>query len=96
MVLRDAMEHVLPEAIRDRQDKMGFVTAEVDWIRNRDPDLFRRMVGDAIVTSKGILNDKLWDRLEAVISGEDAYLNDWFVWRGICFGRWMALFDVEL
>jgi asparagine synthase (glutamine-hydrolysing) len=96
MVLRDAMEHVLPGAIRDRQDKMGFVTAEVDWIRNRDPDLFRRMVGEAIVTSKGILNDSLWDRLESVISGEDAYLNDWFVWRGICFGRWMALFNVEL
>lgn len=33
-VYRNAMRNILPEAVRLRQDKMGFVTPEEPWIRN--------------------------------------------------------------
>lgn len=95
-VLRDSMKGILPESIRERQDKIGFATGEVEWIRNQNPMLFRSMVANAIENSHGILNDEAKNWLEEVISGERSYSTDYFIWRWICFGRWMKLFSVEV
>ena len=95
-VLRDGMKGILPESIRERQDKIGFATGEVDWIRNQNPDLFRSMVVNAIDESHGILNNEARRRLEEVIRGERSYTTDYFIWRWICFVRWMKLFAVEM
>ncbi|HQJ88197.1 MAG TPA: asparagine synthase (glutamine-hydrolyzing) [Methanoregulaceae archaeon] len=95
-VLRDGLNGILPEQIRERRDKIGFATAEVEWIRNQDPALFRSMVISAIQRSQGILNDEARKQLEEVIRGERDYTTDYFIWRWICFARWLNLFDVAL
>ena len=89
------MTGILPEAVRERRDKIGFATAEVEWIRNQDPELFRSMVVSAIQGSHGILNDEARRQLEEVIRGERNYTTDYFIWRWICFSRWLTLFRVS-
>lgn len=95
-VLRDGMTGILPEVVRERRDKIGFATAEVEWIRNQDPELFRSMVVSAIQGSHGILNDEARRQLEEVIRGERNYTTDYFIWRWICFSRWLTLFRVSV
>ena len=40
-VMREGMEGILPEPIRTRMDKKGFVTPEAIWLRERQPEAFR-------------------------------------------------------
>jgi asparagine synthase (glutamine-hydrolysing) len=94
-VLRDGMKGILPEAIRERADKVGFATAEVDWVRSGSPELFRSMVDAAVHDSQGILNDEAQRQIEEIINGERSYSVDYFVWRWICFARWMRQFSVR-
>jgi asparagine synthase (glutamine-hydrolysing) len=93
-VLRAAMHGILPEKVRNRMDKMGFVTPEEVWIREEAPDLFRAELRHAIDASQGIITSKALDRLEAVIAGKEEF--SFLVWRMISFGRWMERFGVRL
>jgi asparagine synthase (glutamine-hydrolysing) len=93
-VLRAAMRGTLPEKVRNRMDKMGFVTPEEIWVREGAPDLFRRELERAIEASRGILTAKALDRLEAVIAGREPF--GFLVWRMISFGRWMERFGMRL
>lgn len=91
-VLRRSMKGIIPEKIRRRMDKIGFVTAEEEWIRNRKPDLFRDQIRQAIEYSVGIINDEAQAKLERVIAGQDPF--DFQIWRIICFGRWMKRYNI--
>jgi asparagine synthase (glutamine-hydrolysing) len=93
-VLREAMAGILPESIRMRMDKMGFVTPEEVWVRNEAPDLFRAELRKSIDAAQGILNAKALDYLERVISGKDKF--SFLLWRMISFGRWMDRFQVNV
>jgi asparagine synthase (glutamine-hydrolysing) len=93
-VLREGMRGILPESIRMRMDKMGFVTPEEFWIRNEAPDLFRAELRKAIDGAHGIINGKALDYLERVISGKGEF--SFLLWRMISFGRWMERFQVRL
>jgi asparagine synthase (glutamine-hydrolysing) len=93
-VLREAMRGMLPEPIRTRMDKMGFVTPEEVWVRNQAPDLFRSELRRAIEATSGILNANALDHLEGVISGKKRF--SFLPWRMISFGRWMEKFGLRL
>jgi asparagine synthase (glutamine-hydrolysing) len=93
-VLREAMTGILPESVRTRMDKMGFVTPEEFWVRNEAPDLFRAELRKSIDASHGILNAKALDYLERVIAGKERF--SFLLWRMISFGRWMERFQVRL
>ncbi|MDP4171669.1 MAG: asparagine synthase (glutamine-hydrolyzing) [Bacillota bacterium] len=93
-VLRDALTGILPDKIRTRYSKLGFVTPEDEWIRN-NVDLFRSELQSACKALAGILQE------EKVLQWFDAnYMNfkrgDFTVWRIICAGRWIKLFNVEM
>jgi asparagine synthase (glutamine-hydrolysing) len=94
MVLRDGLDGVLPARIRDRRDKIGFATAESEWIRN-EPELFRGLVEEAIAESFGILNGEARRMFEEVAAGTRDHNQDRFVWRWICFARWLRVFGVR-
>ena len=55
-VLRHAFEGVLPERVRTRMDKLGFVTPEEIWMRQEAPDSTRAEMHRAIEASQGVLN----------------------------------------
>jgi asparagine synthase (glutamine-hydrolysing) len=93
-VLRDAMKGVLPERVRMRMDKLGFVTPEEVWMRQDAPDFFRAEMRRAIDVSHGVLNPEALTLLEDVIAGRRPF--DFLPWRMMSFGRWMARFGVGL
>jgi asparagine synthase (glutamine-hydrolysing) len=93
-VLRAAMQGILPESVRNRQDKMGFVTPEELWIREEAPELFRTELRRAIEASHGFITTDALARLEAVIAGREPF--SFLIWRMISFGRWMERFAVRL
>ena len=91
-VLREAMRGMLPEPIRTRTDKMGFVTPEETWVRQGAPGRFRTELGRAIDASQGMLKPAALDHLDAVIAGKKPF--DFRIWRLISFGAWLRRFDV--
>ena len=92
-VQRAAMSGILPDVIRDRMDKLGFVTPEEVWVRQQSPDLFRKKLDQAIAGSRGILLPEARATLEAMISGTQGF--NFGVWRMISFGEWLERFSVE-
>jgi asparagine synthase (glutamine-hydrolysing) len=94
-VLRQGMSGVLPDSIRDRMDKLGFVTPEEVWLRESAPDLFRKKLDQAIDVSGGILRaDSSRMVLEKMISGSTKF--NFLPWRMINFGEWIKRFSVEI
>ena len=92
-VLREAMRGVLPERVRNRMDKLGFVTPEEVWLREGSPDGFRRALRAAVDASAGILNQKVFAVFEDIVAGRRPF--DFMVWRWISFGNWMKVFGVR-
>src|SRR6185312_6272525 len=55
-VLRIAMKGVLPEPVRCRTDKMGFVTPEETWLKRSATNWFREGVENALGLAPELLN----------------------------------------
>lgn len=93
-VLRQGMSGILPDVIRERMDKLGFVTPEEIWLRETAPDLFREKMNEAIAASGGILRKAEVNKmLEDMISGQLRF--SFLPWRLISFGEWVKQFSVE-
>lgn len=89
------MHGILPEAIRTRTDKMGFVTPEEHWLRNATPQLFRREFAGALEASAGILKStNAAGLLEGMIAGNIPF--SFVPWRIICFGKWLETFHIKI
>jgi asparagine synthase (glutamine-hydrolysing) len=91
---REAMSGILPEEIRQRRDKMGFVTPEEHWVRVDRPDLFLELSKQAVSRAEGVVNARALDRARRTISGEGPF--DYFVWRLILLSAWLERFDVRI
>ena len=53
VILRDAMKGVLPEQIRNRTDKMGFVTPEDIWFRTVLKDQIYQIINSKSFANRG-------------------------------------------
>ena len=91
-VLRDAMAGSLPDKIRMRSDKMGFVTPEESWMREQAPQRFRAALSEAVRCSNGILTERALDWFDAMAAGRRPF--DYLAWRLISFGYWLKRFNV--
>ena len=93
-VLRAGMSGILPDAIRDRMDKIGFATPEETWLRETASDLFREKLQVVLAESNGILNKEACQQmLEDMISGTSRF--NFLPWRLISFGEWVRRFKVS-
>lgn len=92
-VLRRGMDGILPDIIRDRVSKLGFMAPEDVWMKNINPDIFRQKMKDAIEASDGILNSSALQVLEDTITGKRGFSA--LPWRLINFGEWMKAFNVS-
>lgn len=93
-VLRKGLEGVLPDKIRTRYSKLGFVTPEDQWIQD-NPDLFRNEIVNACDKLSGIIDT------EQVMSWYDDIgckikRGDFTVWRIICAAHWVEIFNVTI
>lgn len=93
-VLRESMQGTLPEAIRLRTDKLGFVTAEEEWAKHHAPARFLDKIDDAIESSKGILKPSTKALATKIVKGQQPYNH--LLWRLISFGLWMKRFSVRI
>lgn len=91
IALRNAIRGIVPEAIRCRMDKMGFVTPEEVWMR----DALRPFVLE-VLSSSAFAGRKYWDA-DAVIrdylaflDGKTSYSPE--VWRIVCTELWLRTF----
>jgi asparagine synthase (glutamine-hydrolysing) len=94
-ILRKAIRGLVPEAIRCRMDKMGFVTPEEVWMK----ESLRPFVLD-ILTSPSFRARKYWDADEVLTSytsfteGRSAYSPE--IWRIVCTELWLRMmFDAR-
>jgi asparagine synthase (glutamine-hydrolysing) len=93
LVLREALRDVLPERVRMRVDKLGFVTPEEVWLREQRPDLFRKALRAAVDISGGMIKDDVLTLLEQMIEGRQPFSH--LIWRVISFGSWMKVFSLR-
>lgn len=85
-ILRDSMKGIIPDAIRWRMDKMGFVTPEEVWVR-KNPSSFREYLKLSINVTDGIIKNDIIDYFDAMLEYKRPF--DFTIWRIINFGIWL-------
>jgi asparagine synthase (glutamine-hydrolysing) len=92
-LLREAMQGVLPEPVRVRTDKMGFVTPEEHWIRHQAPERFLQAIQDTLDLTQSFIKPHAMDHAKRMVSGQKPF--DFSLWRLICLGEWIKCFSVK-
>ncbi|NVN94174.1 MAG: asparagine synthase (glutamine-hydrolyzing) [Bacteroidetes bacterium] len=89
-LLRNAMQGILPDAIKNRTDKMGFSTPQQLWLHEINHEMKAKITAlhhtDHFVNAERLLND--WD---AIFSGNDTKAQD-FAWRYMNYLIWKEIF----
>lgn len=93
-VLREALRGLVPAPVLERRDKMGFVTPEEVWATESGGTLFRDRLAEGMAFTKGIIRPEALNALGASLTGGQPYNSA--IWRIICLGAWMRLFNVTL
>lgn len=93
-VMRHSLKGHLPDKVRCRMDKMGFVTPEEYWMKHEEQDIFRSYLEQAINYSEGIIKPEAIEYFDEMVSGKIPFSNT--IWRIIIFGMWMELFQVNV
>jgi asparagine synthase (glutamine-hydrolysing) len=93
-VLRESMRGKVPDLVLDRRDKLGFVTAEAEWLRGRAVEGFRERLRSATEVLDRILSPRILKQFDEVVAGRRPF--DYRYWRAICAARWVKAFELEL
>lgn len=88
LILRHAMHGVIPTAIENRKDKMGFVTPEELWLKGEGRAWFNEGIDKACKQFGGHLLDteKTKHYVSEMMEGKRKF--DFMPWRIVCFERW--------
>lgn len=91
-VLRDGLRGILPEKIRTRYSKLGFTTPEDKWI-NDNYEQYKEEL-EAACDALDFLLDK--QQVMAWFNKNKGKVarGDFMIWRIICAGRWVKIFNV--
>lgn len=92
-VLRQAMIGVLPEVVRMRMDKMGFVTPEEVWMK-QNPKVFRSLLEEAVRLSGGLVKAEILEFYDKMTEGHLPF--DFMYWRVMSFGCWLKVFKIRM
>jgi asparagine synthase (glutamine-hydrolysing) len=93
-VFREAMKGILPEAIRNRKDKIGFATPQEKWVKGNS-QFFRKKIEEScdvlstLIDKNAVL--KWYD--DSIRKDLDFEYNFWDI---ICFAHWVKIYNVEL
>ncbi len=93
-ILLYGLKDLLPPVIRNRKDKIGFITSEERWVKSDHTKEFRAMLEKSIKNSKGIIKPEALHYFDEMCKGAMPF--DYTYWRLISFGIWMEIFLVEL
>jgi len=91
VILRETMEGVIPETVRTRLDKMGFVTPEDIWFRGVLKDYISEIISSKSFAARGYFNvneaKKTFDRH---CTGEKNLSST--IWRWVNLELWFRIF----
>ena len=90
-VLRNAIKGIVPEEIRNRMDKMGFVTPEESWMRYELKDYMMDILYSTSFKNRPYWNsEKVLDDYRKFVAGLTNYSPE--IWRIICVELWLRKF----
>ena len=92
-LLVNAMKGVLPEVIRLRADKKGFISPEERWLKEDYTSEYRELMKEAIQNSNGLIKPSALQFFDDVVSEKIPF--DYTYWRILLFARWLKLFNVK-
>ena len=87
VILRNALQKLVPESILKRKDKMGFVTPEELWLKEEKTDWFINELNLETMNTGWIHKENLQKMINEMIEGTRAFTFE--PWRVLCFGRWI-------
>ena len=85
-ILRKSMSGIVPDAILNRNDKMGFVTPQYAWMNN-NKDHYIKLAEDSLVKMPFINKEMILPIL---------YKNNDLLWRIINAGKWITQFNISV
>ena len=85
-VFRMAMRGIVPDAILNRRDKVGFATPEYDWLKQLAPQVREWLCEDLGLPF--LRTDAILREYDAVMAGVKPFT--WQIWRFINFKRWYS------
>ena len=91
-VFRAAMRGIVPDAILDRRDKIGFATPEQQWLTALAPRL-REILARDVADVPMLKGDRVIAAFDAIIAGRRPF--SWQLWRWFNFARWYTLSGIE-
>ena len=91
-IFRRAMRGIVPGAILDRRDKVGFATPEARWLAEMNPWVEAWLTGEEADAVQGLRPRDLWADWQEVRAGRRPF--DARIWRGINAVAWTRAFDV--
>jgi asparagine synthase (glutamine-hydrolysing) len=91
IALRNAVKGIIPESIRCRMDKMGFVTPEEIWMKETlRPFVLAVLSADSFKKRPYWNADAVMNDYQAFLDGKSAYSPE--VWRIVCTELWLRMF----
>lgn len=91
IALRNAVKGIIPECIRCRMDKMGFVTPEEIWMRETLRPFVLAVLSDDRFRARPYWNaDAVMRDYQAFLDGKSLYSPE--VWRIVCTELWLRKF----
>ncbi|MFH7107651.1 asparagine synthase (glutamine-hydrolyzing) [Achromobacter xylosoxidans] len=90
-IFRAAMRGIVPDAILDRRDKIGFETPELEWLRALAPQIrgwLSENTGASFLDRAQLITE-----FDAVVDGRKPF--NWQTWRWINFQRWMHVMQIR-
>jgi asparagine synthase (glutamine-hydrolysing) len=91
-ILRESFKDILPENIYKRYDKFGFLTPQEVWTKSNSI-FFKDELNKAIKNCKSIFSNEVLEAYEKNITSKE-YI--YFIWRIVCFNKWVEVYKVSL
>lgn len=89
--LRNAIKGVIPDEIRNRMDKMGFITPEEIWMKYELKDYIIDILYSTSFKNREYWNsDKVIEDYQNFLDGKNTYSPE--IWRIVCVELWLRKF----
>jgi asparagine synthase (glutamine-hydrolysing) len=92
-VFRAAMRGLVPDAILDRRDKIGFATPELRWLGELGGWVERILAAETVDAIPALVPQAVTEEWRGILAGSRRF--DWHVWRWINLIRWSERFAVS-
>lgn len=93
-ILVESMKNILPEKIRNRKDKVGYISSEELWFTDTCKNEFKKLLDNVVGYSDGIINVQEAQKYFNKVQNKELPF-DYTYWRIINFCLWMKVFNVK-